>query len=184
MALNWLKSFLVMVTRQLSHVMLAQGSHKQRGVGTVGACLGEDGVHIPTGSGGKEPSMCVSTEGREKEIREKTSLGFFPLTPAGREEGFSPVERAEVRAQITDGPQGLVGVSIRLSDKLVWMFLKEGGMFEDRGGIFSVFLLFNLLLSFGRSKIFLRTGHLQNKLLVIVVRVAEADPMNPNVRAS
>lgn len=63
------------------------------------------------------------------------------------------------------------------------MFLKEGGVFEDGKVIFSTCLLFYLLLSFGRSKIFLRTGHLQNKLL-IVVRVAETDPMNPNTRAS
>lgn len=35
MALNWLKSFLVVVTSQLSRVMLAQGSHRQRGVGTA-----------------------------------------------------------------------------------------------------------------------------------------------------
>lgn len=56
----------MVVTSQMSHVMLAQGSHRQRGVGTVGMCLGEDGVHTPTGSGG---TMCVSTEGKEKEIK-------------------------------------------------------------------------------------------------------------------
>lgn len=50
--------------------------------------------------------------------------------------------------------------------------------------IFSTCLPFYLLPSFGRSKSFLRTGPLQNKLLVIVVRVAEADQMNPNIRTS
>ena len=37
-----------------------------------------------------------------------------------------------MRARIIDGPQGLVGVSIRVADELVWMFLKEGGMPEER----------------------------------------------------
>lgn len=41
-----------------------------------------------------------------------------------------------MRAQITDGPQDLVGVSIRVSDELVWMFLKESGVLED-GELFS-----------------------------------------------
>lgn len=99
-------------------------------------CLGQDGVHTAFGSGGKELSMHVSTEGREKEIQEKASCFFFLLTPAGRVEGFSTVEKAEVRAQVTDGPPGLVGVSIRVSDELVWMFLKEGGVPEDRGNYF------------------------------------------------
>lgn len=41
-----------------------------------------------------------------------------------------------MRAQITDGPQGLVDVSIRVFDELVWMFLKEGGVLEERGNYF------------------------------------------------
>lgn len=43
---------------------------------------------------------------------------------------------------------------------------------------------FYLLLSLGSSKFFLKTRALQNKLLIVAVRVAEADPMNPNIRAS
>lgn len=189
MAWNWLKSSLVVVTRQLSHVMLVQGSHRQCGVATAvpaqqhsGSVSGRGWYPHSHWEWREGTVMCVSTVGREKEIQEKTRLFF--LTPAGREAGFSPVERPEVRAQITDGPQGLVDISIRVSDELVWMFLKEGGVFEDGGVIFSTCLLFYLLLSFGRSEIFLRTGHLQNKLLVILVRVAETDPMNPNIRAS
>lgn len=50
----WLRSFLVVVTSQLSHVVLAQG----RGTVLEGWC----------GHGGKEPSIYVSAEGREKEI--------------------------------------------------------------------------------------------------------------------
>lgn len=78
------------------------------------------------------PCMCQQREGRRKY---KKKQDFFSNTSRGEEE-FSPVERAEVRAQITDGPQGLVGVSIREFDELVWMFLKEGGVLEDRGNYF------------------------------------------------
>lgn len=38
------------------------------------------------------------------------------------------MERAEARAQITDGPQGPVGVSVRVCDESVWRFLKEKGV--------------------------------------------------------
>lgn len=44
-----------------------------------------------------------------------------------------------------------------------------------------MFPAFYLLLSLGRSKFFLTTGALQNKLLTIAVRVAETDPMNPDI---
>jgi len=53
-----------------------------------------------------------------------------------------------------------------------------------RGIIFSMFAPFCLLLSLWRSKFFLKAGALQNKLLITAVRVAETDPVNPNVRAS
>lgn len=43
------------------------------------------------------------------------------------------------------------------------MFLKKGVVFEDGGIIFSTCPPFYLLLSFGRGKIFLRTGPLQNE---------------------
>lgn len=90
---------------------------------------------LPLGVEGRNCSyMCQQREGRRKYKRKQ--VGFFLLTPAGRAEGFSTVEKAEVRAQVTDGPPGLAGVSIRVSDELVWMFLKEGGVPEDRGNYF------------------------------------------------
>ncbi|KAK4824449.1 hypothetical protein QYF61_015764, partial [Mycteria americana] len=59
---------------------------------------------LPIGNGGKEPSTHVAAEGREKEIQEKTRVFFWHQQ--GERKDVSPVERAEVRAQITDGPQG------------------------------------------------------------------------------
>lgn len=56
--------------------------------------------------------------------------------------------------------------------------LKRGGI------IFSMFPPFYLLLPLGGNNFFLKTRALQNKLLVIAVRVAETDPMKPNIRAS
>lgn len=74
---------------------------------------------LPLGVEGRN-HVCVSRGKGEGNKRKKQDFFFFFLTPAGREEGFSPSwERAEVTAQVTDGPQGLVGVSIRVSDELV-----------------------------------------------------------------
>lgn len=138
MALHWLKSFLVVVTRQLSCVMLAQGSHRQCGVGTAvpaqqhrGSVSGRGWCPHCLWEWREGPVHACVNRGKGEGNTRESKLVFFFLTPAGREEGFSTVEKAEVRAQVTDGLSGLVGISIRVSDELVWMFLKEGGVPED-----------------------------------------------------
>lgn len=95
MTLYWLKSFLVVVTSQLSHVVLVQGSHSYAGrlvwaqlcphSGAVGACLGEDGFHAPRWEW-REGTIHVCVRGGEGEGNTRENKFFF-LAAAGREEG-------------------------------------------------------------------------------------------------
>lgn len=147
----------------------------------VGARLGEDGFHTRHGKHGRrEATSRVCVSGGEKEVQEETSFVFQHQQRERKD--ASLLEKAKARTQLTGGPEGLEWVSIRAADEVVWMLLKEGGVSEKGGIIFSMFSPFYLLLFLGRSKLFLET--LQNKLLITAVRMAETDRMNTNIRAS